>query len=85
MVPSQQTAADDCAAVTGDFSQGKALRLWPAVWLSSSGANTQKGIKQWPTLFSMIMDLEKGAIYIAEAYPCQNEYYKLTPQILLKH
>ena len=60
MVPSQQTAwelpvvskeiADDCAAVTNDFSHWK-----------------------------------KGAIYIAEEYPCQSEYYQLTPQILLKH
>jgi isopenicillin-N N-acyltransferase-like protein len=40
------------------------------------------GIRQWTTLYSIIMDLEEQAIYIAEGYPCQSEYYKLTPQIL---
>ena len=43
-----------------------------------------EGLKQWTTLFSMIMDLEARAIYITEGSPCQNEYYKLTPQSLLK-
>ncbi len=43
-----------------------------------------EGLNQWATLFSMIMDLEERAIYIAEGSPCQNEYYKLTPQSLLK-
>lgn len=41
-------------------------------------------LRQLATLYSMIMDLEERAIYIAEGPPCQNEYYKLTPQILLR-
>jgi len=43
-----------------------------------------EGLKQWTTLFSMIMDLEARAIYIAEGAPCQNDYYQLTPQSLRK-
>jgi len=43
-----------------------------------------KGIKQWATLFSMVMDLDERAIYIAEGNPCQTEYYKLTPSSLRK-
>jgi len=43
-----------------------------------------QGVRQWATLFSMIMDLEERAIYIAEGFPCQSEYYKLTPQSLWK-
>lgn len=43
-----------------------------------------EGLKQLATLFSVIMDLEERALYIAEGPPCQNEYYKLTPQSLLK-
>jgi len=42
------------------------------------------GIKQWATLFSMIMDLDEPALYIAEGVPCQNEYYKISPSILSK-
>jgi len=41
-----------------------------------------EGIKQWTTLFSMIMDLDEPALYIAEGLPCQNEYYKISPPIL---
>lgn len=40
-------------------------------------------LRQLATLYSMIMDLEERAIYIAEGPPCQNEYYKLTPRSLL--
>ena len=43
-----------------------------------------EGIKQWATLFSMIMDLDVPALYIAEGFPCQNEYYKISPSILRK-
>jgi len=38
-----------------------------------------QGIKQWATLFSMVMDLDERTIYIAEGNPCQTEYYQLTP------
>ena len=41
-----------------------------------------EGIMQWTTLFSMIMDLEERALYISEGFPCQNDYYKLTPESL---
>lgn len=40
--------------------------------------------KQLATLFSTIMDLEERALYITEGSPCQNEYVKLTPQVLWK-
>ena len=43
-----------------------------------------EGLKQWPPLFSMIMDLEARTIYIAEGAPCQNDYYQLTTQSLRK-
>jgi isopenicillin-N N-acyltransferase-like protein len=42
------------------------------------------GLKGWATLASMIMDLTEGAIYVTEGPPCQNEYYKLVPEILRK-
>ena len=41
-----------------------------------------EGFRQMATLASMIMDLDEGSIYIAEGLPCENEYYKLTPEIL---
>ena len=41
-----------------------------------------EGIKQWATLFSMIMDLDEPALYIAEGVPCKNQYHKITPSIL---
>jgi isopenicillin-N N-acyltransferase-like protein len=41
-----------------------------------------EGIQQWATLSSMIMDLTERAIYIAEGYPCQHEYLRLTPKVL---
>lgn len=42
------------------------------------------GLKGWATLSSMIMDLTERTIYIAEGPPCQNRYYRLTPQMLWK-
>ena len=41
-----------------------------------------KGFRQMATLASMIMDLDERSIYIAEGLPCENEYYRLTPEIL---
>ena len=41
-------------------------------------------LKQSATLNSIIMDLGERTIYLSEGPPCQNEYYKLSPQSLLK-
>ncbi len=43
-----------------------------------------EGLKGWGTLSSMIMDLTGRSIYVAEGFPCRNEYYELTPSILHK-
>jgi isopenicillin-N N-acyltransferase-like protein len=40
--------------------------------------------KQTATLSSLIMDLEERAFYMTNGSPCQNDYYKLSPQSLLK-
>ena len=37
---------------------------------------------QLTTKFSTIMDLEERALYMTEGTPCQNEYHRLSPQIL---
>jgi len=41
-------------------------------------------LKQAATLTSIIMDLGERTIYLSEGPPCQNEYSKLSPRILLK-
>ena len=38
--------------------------------------------QQLATLSSVIMDLTARTFYLTEGSPCQNEYYKLTPQCL---
>ena len=40
--------------------------------------------EQIATLASVIMDMTEQTFYIAKGPPCQNEYYQLTPQSLLK-
>ena len=40
--------------------------------------------RQSATLFSIVMDLNERAIYVAEGSPCQTEYYQLTSLDLLK-
>jgi len=54
----------------------------PIIVSSANGLlnRLQIGLKQWATLFSIIMNLEERATYITEGSPCQGEYYKLTPQ-----
>jgi isopenicillin-N N-acyltransferase-like protein len=40
--------------------------------------------QQLATLSSVIMDLTAGIFYFTEGVPCQNEYHKLTPQLMRK-
>jgi len=40
------------------------------------------GIKGWITLYSIIMDLSAGSLYVAEGPPCQTDYYQHTPKCL---
>ncbi|MFC2006126.1 C45 family autoproteolytic acyltransferase/hydrolase [Chloroflexota bacterium] len=41
-------------------------------------------LSQAATLSSIVLDLEERAFYMTQGSPCQNGYYKLSPQILMK-
>jgi len=43
-----------------------------------------EGPKQTATLSSVIMDLEERSFYMTNGSPCQNDYYKLSSQSLLR-